>query len=222
MSKKTYLFILLVTMMVAVLSVSLTSCSSNDDDNGGFNSSDLIGTWRRVNVKGKFYIFNADGTCDWGKTSSYTEWKLSEEGLLMTRRGGRVEKYLIEFKNNQLHLTFPDGAATEYDILEKIDPEKMSNLTEEFFVGKWKQTNEKYTKFTWEFFPNGSCNVDMISEAGSGTWDYNPQTQILSTKATTFWVSTGKKNRYWELNWEIIYATDDEWEGDGYAYKRIK
>lgn len=114
-------------MMVAMLSVGFTSCGS-DDENSDSASTSIVGTWKIVGGDewaqrkiGQLRTFNPDGTCEWGSSGTYTHWKLSGSKLLLTRDDGRIEEYIAEFKNNQPHLTFPDGNATEYTILEKVD-----------------------------------------------------------------------------------------------------
>ena len=125
---------MLTFLVVATLSVCFVSCGG-DDDESSISSVSIIGTWRIVGGDewaqkkiGQIRTFNADGTCEWGTSGTYTNWKLSGNELLLTRKDGRSEKYIVEFKNNQLCLTFPDGDATEYTILEKVDVEKAAQF----------------------------------------------------------------------------------------------
>lgn len=116
-------------LMLAFIPMYFIACGSDDDSNSA--TSTLVGTWKIVGGDqwakrkiGQLRTFNADGTCEWGSSSTYTNWRLSGSKLFLTRQDGRVEEYIAEFKENQLHLTFPDGDATEYTILEKVDLEK--------------------------------------------------------------------------------------------------
>jgi len=218
--KKKYFLSMLTFLMVATLSVSFLSCGNDDDDNS-ISSVSIIGTWRIVGGDdgaqskiGRIWTFNADGTCDWGKLSPYTNWKLSGGDLLMTRSDGRTEKYIIEFKNNQLYLTFPDGDATEYTILEKVDVEKaLGGLSSDFFVGSWEPSGGS-AYGTWVFSNNGNCSHTFVSAKKThnqtGTWEYNAETKMLITTITNW-------------KWKIVNATSDEWTGDnGQSYKRVK
>ncbi|WP_156803998.1 hypothetical protein [Hallella multisaccharivorax] len=55
-------FLLLMTLMVAVLTFS--ACSSDDDDNNGNSNSSIVGTWYGENDdESDEFQFNADGTC---------------------------------------------------------------------------------------------------------------------------------------------------------------
>jgi len=215
MSKKTYLFILLVTMMVAVLSVSLTSCSSSDDDNdGSFNSSDLIGTWRRANTKKGIRTFNADGTVEGSDT--YSNWKYSDGKLDMTRRNNeRIETWLVEYKDNLLYLTLPDGAATEHSVYEKINLKNTLHLNREYFVGKWNEGSST----VWEFLVDGRCiYVRSENQTESGSWEFDNETQTLKATTTYYTPKAGKTNH----EWEIIYATTDDFTGLSFGFIRIK
>lgn len=137
---KKYFYLLLLAMMP----MCFVTCSSDDDNDSA--STSIVGTWKIVGGDewaqkkiGQIRTFNADGTCEWGSSGTYTNWELSGSKLLLTRKDGRIEEYIAEFKNNQLHLTFPDGNATEYTILEKVDVENaLSGLTKDFFVGTWE------------------------------------------------------------------------------------
>lgn len=181
--KKNYFWSMLTFLVVATLSVCFVSCG-DDDDESSISSVSIIGTWRIIGGDdgaqrkiGQVWLFNADGTCDWGKLSPYTNWKLSGSDLLMTRSDGRTEKYIIEFKNNQLYLTFPDGDATEYTILEKVDVEKaLGGLSRDFFVGTWEPSGGS-AYGTWVFSNNGNCCHTFVSanktHNSTGTWEYS-------------------------------------------------
>lgn len=213
--KRKYFWNLLTIMMVATLSVGFMSCGSDDDDNS-ISSDSIIGTWIIVGGDewaqkeiGQVWTFNADGTCDWGELSPYTNWKLSGSVLLMVRDDGRTEKYSIEFKNNQLHLTFE----SEYTILEKVDAEKaLGKLSKDFFVGAWEPSGgSAYGK--WVFKKDGYCLFSFVSNKAhsyTGTWGYNAETRMLTTTITNW-------------KWKIVNITSDEWTGDnGQSYKRVK
>ena len=166
--KKKYFWSLLTIMMVTMLSVSITSCSSSDDE--GSNSFDIVGTWRNANTKAGIRTFNADGTYE---GSTYSNWKISNGKLLMTRsNNGRIEEWQMEYKDNLLYLTLPDGAATEQKALEKINLANTRHLTSEYFVGKWQEG--RYD--VWEFMADGRCSFESNSGAwprvGNGNWSF--------------------------------------------------
>lgn len=219
MDKKVLLHLMTI-MMVAMLSVGFTSCGS-DDENSDSASTSIVGTWKIVGGDewaqrkiGQIWTFNADGTCDWGELSPYTNWKLSGSNLLMVRDDGRTEKYIFEFKNNQLYLTFPDGNATEYTILEKVDVEKaLGGLSRDFFVGTWEPSGGS-AYGTWVFSNGGNCSHSFVSanktHNSTGTWTYNEETRMLTTTITNW-------------KWKIVNVSSDEWTGDnGQSYKRVK
>lgn len=218
--KKNYFWSMLTFLVVATLSVCFVSCGG-DDDESSISSVSIIGTWRIVGGDewaqkkiGQIRTFNADGTCEWGTSGTYTNWKLSGNELLLTRKDGRSEKYIVEFKNNQLCLTFPDGDATEYTILEKVDVEKaLGGLSRDFFVGTWEPSGGS-AYGTWVFSNNGNCSHTFVSanktHNSTGTWEYSAETRMLTTTITNW-------------KWKIVNATSDEWTGDnGQSYKRVK
>lgn len=221
MRKKSYLFVTLFTLMAAALSFGLTSCSSNDDDDGGFNSSDLIGTWRSAKSKVGFKTFNTDGTIDLWDT--YSNWKLSNGKLCLTRsNNGLIEEWLIEYKDNLLYLTVPDGAATEYHTWEKISLENMLIPTRDFFVGKWDSS-----PIIWEFYRDGSCKVETTNTTQYGNWDFNQEKRTLEATTVYYTIikvgkTESKTSHTNHSEWKIIYATDNEWAGNNFLYKRIK
>lgn len=208
------------SMILAVLPLCFVACSSDNDDSDSASTS-IVGTWKIVGgdewaqrKTGQLITFNPNGTCEWGSSDTYTNWKLSGSKLQLTRQEGRIEEYIAEFKNNQLHLTFPDGDATEYTILEKVDIEKaMSGLTKDFFVGTWEPSGGS-AYGTWEFSNTGNCRHTFVSgnktQSSTGTWTYNEETRMLTTTITNW-------------KWKIVNVTSDEWTGDsGQSYKRVK
>lgn len=211
--KKKYFWSLLTFMMVAVLSVSITSCSSSDDE--GSNSFDIVGTWRNAIKKSGIRTYNADGTVE-GSTT-YSNWKYSDGKLDMTRRNnGRIETWLVEYKDNLLYLTLPDGAATEHKVLERINLKNTLHITKEYFVGKWNESSST----VWEFLADGRCTYvrSDLNETRNGNWEFDQETQTL--KATTIYYTpkTGKTNH----EWKIIYATTDDFTGQSFGMIRVK
>ena len=217
--KKKYLWSLLTMIMVTMLTGGFMSCSSdNDDDDGSFKSSDLVGTWKRVG-RGAFYTFYSDGTLE-GSTT-YSNWKYSDGRLDMTRRNsGRIETWYVEYKDNLLYLTLPDGEATERKVWEKINLENTLHLTKEYFVGKWNEGSSD----AWDFFADGRCEFEISWAVGNGSWSFDEETQTLKTATTYHSVSAAGKTISTDRNeeWKIIYATDDEWAGDGFSFMRVK
>lgn len=219
--KKNNFWSMVTMIMVVFVSVGFVSCGGDDGESSSA-SNYIVGTWKIVGgdqwaqkEKGQLRTFNADGTCEWGSSGTYTNWKLSGNKLLLTRKDGRTEEYIAEFKNDQLHLTFPDGDATEYTILVKVDIEKdFSNITRDFFIGTWEASGG-HAYGTWVFSTNGYCTFSYTAGGGSkqsisGTWSYNPETRELTTTLQSW-------------HWVIVNVTSDEWTGDnGQSYKRVK
>lgn len=215
MKGKNCLLNLLAMIMVAALSFSLTSCSSSDDDDGGFKSSDLIGTWRNAIKKSGIRTYNADGTMEGSVT--YSNWKYSDGKLYMIRRdNGRIETWLVEYKNNLLYLTLPDGAATEHKVLEKINLKNTLHLTREYFVGKWNEGSSTI----WEFLADGRCTYvwSDLHEMENGNWEFDQEMQTLKATTTYYTPRTGKTNH----EWKIIYATTDDFTGLSVGMIRVK
>ena len=75
-----------VALLTVLMSVSFSSCSKSDDDNGGSSSNPLVGTWYTEGVeKGSptytEITYNADYTCTWRDyKSDKTTIKESESG----------------------------------------------------------------------------------------------------------------------------------------------
>ena len=216
MSRKSNLMSLLAMILAAMLSVSITSCSSSDDDNdSSFKSSDLIGTWRNAIKKSGIRTFNADGTIEGSDT--YSNWKYSDGKLYMTRHNnGRIETWLVEYKDNLLYLTLPDGAATEREVLEKINLKNTLHLTREYFVGKWNEGSST----VWEFLADGRCTYVRSdqNETRNGNWEFDQETQTLKATTTYYTPKTGMTNH----EWKIIYATTDDFTGLSCGMIRIK
>ena len=213
--KKSFMYLMTI-MMAAMLSFSLVSCSSDDDEeekkeaSGNDPAKELVGDWKVVGGDkcadiGAVISFYEDGTCEW---DPYIKWNLSDGNLYMTRRNNKVEKYLYEFKDGQLHLTFPDGNATEYTILEKIDLSSI-NIDSSYFVGSWSASGG-HAYGTWTFKADGSCNFSYDKGGLSGTWKYNSATRILETSLQSW-------------TWVIVSVTADEWSAkNGTSWKRVK
>ena len=117
-------------LMIAMLSVGFTACSSDDDDEGGLSglsATNLIGEWVVIasddGVKGhengdvgEIWGFNADGTFYGDNSDIYSAWKIVDGKLQMTRTNGRTEAYKASIKDGKLYLSF-DGENT---VLEKV------------------------------------------------------------------------------------------------------
>lgn len=219
-------------MFIAIASAVILSCGGSDDNDDSnknqLNPSALIGTWRRINDKGLFVTLYSDGTCDWGGHSTYSNWELTSDGkMLLTRtdrsEGVRIEQYIVEFKNNQLHLTFPDGRATEYSILEKVDIEAiMATVTKDFFIGNWKYVSVSggWEPYKLDLSSNGSCKYDNTSLSGKGSWNYNSETRVLTVSIPLYNTSNGKYSYTWNYQFEVLYVSTDEWEGQRFAFRR--
>ena len=205
--KKKYFWSLLTMIMVAMLSVCFASCSSDDDNDGSFKSSDLVGTWKSIKTETHIYTFNADGTVDgW---STYSHWSYSDGKLYMTRsNNGRIETWLVEYKDNLLYLTLPDGEATEYKTLMKVRVEESDNtenegtgvsITEDsrFFVGSWLISG---AGGIFTFFPNGKAIEYYNNRLSTGLWSYDSKQNNLLTTI-----------ELWQFS--ITAKFDDAWTG---------
>ena len=98
----------------------------------------------------------------------------------------------------------------------------MSSVTKSSFLGSWKISLQKYTQMKWDFIYDGSCKYDDGVSIGNGTWSYNPETRVLTTKANLYYIANGKYSSTINREWKILYVTTDEWEGQGFAYQRVK
>lgn len=56
-----------VVLVIATISINLTSCGSDDDNDGGDDSASIVGDWYITGCDFPVYQFKSDGTC----TSSY-------------------------------------------------------------------------------------------------------------------------------------------------------
>ena len=83
---KKYLFGLLAIMMVAMVSVSFTSCSKDDSD-----SDTLVGTWKYSFGSNSYVIltFYEDGTGLY-KEFDHGEWEEMGESFIYTREGNTL------------------------------------------------------------------------------------------------------------------------------------
>ena len=92
MNKKNVLHLMAI-MMVAMLSVSFISCGSDDDDDAGSVSSDIVGTWVAHGGKRTVtYVFESNGS---GKSSYYYGgssgyWRQGEGAFTWGRKGNTV------------------------------------------------------------------------------------------------------------------------------------
>lgn len=71
---KTFRFIG-VTLLTVLLSVSFSSCSKSDDDNGGSSSNPLVGTWRAEAEEhdgNQYWEFTFNANFSW----SYVDYKV--------------------------------------------------------------------------------------------------------------------------------------------------
>ena len=77
MQKKNYLWSVLAILMVALMSVGLSSCG--DDDGGDSVPTNLVGTWRGTNGTWEFsFTFNSNKTCSgsaFSKRGSQYRWE---------------------------------------------------------------------------------------------------------------------------------------------------
>ena len=205
-------------LMLALMPMCFTACGG--DDETGTGSSWIVGDWKCVGGDdnasvGKIISFYADGTYQSSNSSSLKKWRLSGSKLYISKAdGSKTDEYIVEYKNNQLHMTFPDGSATEYTIYEKVvSSDFLETITSSYFVGTWSGTGSAYG--TWKFSSNGNCTFSFTgggnkSYSNSGTWTYDPTTKTLTTSLQS-----------WE--WTIYTASENEWSTkDGKVYTRVK
>ena len=96
MNKKNLLHLMAI-MMVAMLSVGLSSCDKVDDFSTPVSKSDLVGIWEFTNggLKGKTIQFDANGTYNASFTYLYAgSYTLSGHNL--TLRSNRGNKYTMK------------------------------------------------------------------------------------------------------------------------------
>lgn len=134
MDKKKNLFGLTAILMVALISLCLTSCGSDDDDDVPETSS-LIGTWKCVNsydewdgghiddyMVGEFLVVNADNTFT-STSSSIGSGTYTISGNKMTAKVGTSKTFTatISLKGNTLVLNgnTNDGIKFKYTF-EKV------------------------------------------------------------------------------------------------------
>lgn len=108
MVKKKNLWSLLAIMMVAMLSLSLSSCGDDDDDEGG-GGNPLVGTWScsshyidRVSFEGgtDTFTFKSNGTYEWkcrgwDNESGKYYYNNSLNTLTITNQKGTTLVYII-------------------------------------------------------------------------------------------------------------------------------
>ena len=122
--KKKYFMSLLTCMMVAFMSFSVASCSSDDDPIGDGGDSRIIGTWYKVEYTNTTaWKFEKNGTCkftEWGNNepkdwSKYVagSWKVSGNKLtaIITYDDGDYDKdiYTYSISEDGKTLTLNEG-----------------------------------------------------------------------------------------------------------------
>ena len=136
MKKKNFLWNMLTIMMVAMLSVSLSSCSNDDDE----SSDSIVGTWRLTLLDDDGiwhcqYKFNSDGTLEvkdwverepndyeatgkWSTNNGIISLAIDEYDDFLDGNYTYVESYRYELKGNQLIIY--DYEVAGPNVFEKI------------------------------------------------------------------------------------------------------
>lgn len=126
MKKKKFLFGMLAFCLVAIMSVCITSCSNDDDDNG-FSNDDIVGTWNLtdVEVDGKWYDVTSGVYSRFGATISfYSDGTYYGHGALgngsgtWKRKGSTITTYVdgevyIVYKVNSVNGNTMSGTMTQ-------------------------------------------------------------------------------------------------------------
>lgn len=107
---------------VSLLCLNVTSCSNDDDDFGG-SSKDLIGTWcceSRFHGGADYFTFKKKGKYSWECPGSWFEsvtgtYAYSAGILTVVKDGGSSEIFLIQFVSSDTFiLTDEDGDSYRY------------------------------------------------------------------------------------------------------------
>lgn len=127
-------FRILAALVMAVVCVSLSSCSKDDDneDKPVIEQANLIGkwqsTWQKTHeiVNGKEVVtsdgaytngsleFKADGTCIEGNSTTPAHWTLKDNKLTVTYSDGYSDEVTVnELTTNKLILAFEDWDSTD-------------------------------------------------------------------------------------------------------------
>lgn len=134
-------FRILAALMMAVVCVSLSSCSDDDEnDKPVIEEANLIGkwqsTWEKIHTveNGKEVVisdeaytdgsweFKADGTCIENENTTSAHWTLKDDKLTISYNDGFDDDYTVkELTANKLILAFEDWDNTDDGGLELDD-----------------------------------------------------------------------------------------------------
>ena len=125
-------FRILAALMMAVVCVSLSSCSDDENDKPVIEEANLIGkwqsTWEKVHTveNGKEVVisdeaytdgsweFKADGTCIENGNTTSAHWTLKDDKLTISYNEGFDDDYTVkELTANKLVLVFEDWDNTD-------------------------------------------------------------------------------------------------------------
>lgn len=120
MRTKKYLWSLLTMLMVAMLSVNLTACSDDDDDETVVEDTHIVGSWQEDDTSEGIWVwtFNKNGTGSCKVTENGTSYSFSfnytYNGTTLVITGEEdgetyTDKYTVTVTDNN-HVTISDGS----------------------------------------------------------------------------------------------------------------
>lgn len=126
MKKYKNLFYSLSLMLTVLSSLSLISCSSDDEDEGGSYSSVTTGTW---------YLVSFDGSsCDWGEYLRFS----GKTMYWNNRLGGRNTKYTFTNTSTGFYCTSEDDGDYTF-IVSSLSSNRMLTLSDDNMLREWRR-----------------------------------------------------------------------------------
>ena len=155
--KKLQQLIRILPIIIGVLFVtSITSCSS-DDNNNSFNESDLIGQWKLDNMN-----VNLEGNMDTNGISLPLKFEINGTG----------ENYYLTF--NEDH-TFDATGSITY-----ISKTYVNNILMDTFENTFDYDNYTFENNTWEIVNGNELHSGLIESATN-----NPNITVISNNTVT-------------------------------------
>lgn len=129
MKKYKNLFYSLSLMLTVLFSLSLISCSSDDDeDEGGSYSSVTTGTWYLVSLS-----YDRD-SCDWGEYLRFS----GKTMYWNNRLGGENTKYTFTKTSTGFYCTSEDDGDYTFIVLS-VDSNTMLTLSDDNMLREWRR-----------------------------------------------------------------------------------
>ena len=130
--KKMYFWSLLTFMMVAMLSIGVASCGSDDDDDGNsINNQLIVGTWQSTHE----IIYNADGSISYERTTVSTIKEIfREDGTYTMTDGYNSENAQWSISGNRLSFTY--SRKTENYTIQSLNESTMVLQYDDYSDGR--------------------------------------------------------------------------------------